>query len=191
MRKLQNNELGRKSVDQFRSSEKFPVALVLDNVRSRSNVGSIFRTADAFLVERILLCGITATPPHRDIQKTALGATESVSWRYYPTTKEAVLELLKKAYQIIGIEQVEGSIELQDFIIEKGKKYALVFGHEIFGVEQEIINLCDRCIEIPQFGTKHSFNIAISAGIVLWEMSRKLNDLNPTPFPGERVNKNK
>jgi tRNA G18 (ribose-2'-O)-methylase SpoU len=174
MRKLLNNELGRKSVDQFRSSEKSPFVIILDNVRSQSNVGSIFRTADAFLIEKIFLCGITATPPHRDIQKTALGATESVVWKYYPTAVEAVDELKKDNYQIIGIEQVKGSVFLQDFILEKEKKFALVFGHEIYGVEQEVINLCDRCIEIPQFGTKHSFNIAVSAGIVLWELNRKL-----------------
>jgi tRNA G18 (ribose-2'-O)-methylase SpoU len=186
MRKLQNNELGRKTVDQFRSSEKSPFVLVLDNVRSHSNVGSIFRTADAFLTEKILLCGITATPPHRDIQKTALGATESVSWKYYPTTMEAVLELRKNGYQIIGIEQVEGSLRLQDFSFEKEKKYALVLGHEINGVDQEIINVCDHCIEIPQFGTKHSFNIAVSAGIVLWELNRKYYDLTPTPLPRKR-----
>jgi tRNA G18 (ribose-2'-O)-methylase SpoU len=174
MRKLLNNELGRKSVDQFRSSEKSPFVIILDNVRSQSNVGSIFRTADAFLIEKIFLCGITATPPHRDIQKTALGATESVVWKYYPTAVEAVNELRKEKYQIIGVEQVKGSVFLQDFILEKEKKFALVFGHEIYGVEQEVINLCDRCIEIPQFGTKHSFNIAVSAGIVLWELNRKL-----------------
>lgn len=175
MRKLLNNELGRKTVDQFRSSEKSPFAIVLDNVRSQSNVGSIFRTADAFLTEKIFLCGITSTPPHRDIQKTALGATESVVWKYYPSAVEAVLELKKNGYQIIGIEQVEGATGLQDFALDKGKKYALVFGHEIYGVEQEVINLCDQCIEIPQFGTKHSFNIAVSAGIVLWELNRRLS----------------
>jgi tRNA G18 (ribose-2'-O)-methylase SpoU len=174
MRKLFNNELGRKTVDQFRSSEKSPFAIVLDNVRSQSNVGSIFRTADAFLTEKIFLCGITSTPPHREIQKTALGATESVVWKYYPTAMEAVLELKNTGYQIVGIEQVEGATGLQDFTLDKEKKYALVFGHEIYGVEQEVINLCDQCIEIPQFGTKHSFNIAVSAGIVLWELNRKL-----------------
>ena len=176
MRKLHNNELVRKTVDQFRTSEKSPFAIVLDNVRSQSNVGSIFRTADAFLTEKIFLCGITSTPPHREIQKTALGATESVVWEYYPTAMEAVLTLRKSEYQIIGIEQVEGSVKLQDFTLDKKKRYALVFGHEIYGVEQDIINLCDKCIEIPQFGTKHSFNIAVSAGIVLWELSRKLKE---------------
>jgi 23S rRNA (guanosine2251-2'-O)-methyltransferase len=173
MRKLLNEELGRKTVDQFRSSEKTPFVIVLDNVRSHSNVGSVFRTADAFLIEKIVLCGITATPPHRDIQKTALGATESVPWEYFPTTTEAVTKLKKNGYKIIGIEQVEGSLELQDFSVEEGRRYALIFGHEIKGVDQEVIDQCDKCIEIPQFGTKHSFNIAVSAGIVLWELNRK------------------
>jgi 23S rRNA (guanosine2251-2'-O)-methyltransferase len=174
MRKRLNEELGRKSVDQFRNSEKSPFSIVLDNVRSHNNIGSVFRTADAFLVEKILLCGITAVPPHRDIQKTALGATESVEWIYYSSTLEALKELKALGYILIAIEQVEASSELQDFQIEKGKKYALIFGHEIDGVAQEVVNLCDHCIEIPQFGTKHSFNIAVSAGIVLWELNRKL-----------------
>ena len=174
MRKRLNEELGRKSVDQFRNSDKSPFLIVLDNVRSHNNIGSIFRTADAFLIEKILLCGITAVPPHRDIQKTALGATESVSWKYYENTLDAVMEIKAEGYEIIAIEQVEGSIELQNFNAEKGRKYALIFGHEIEGVEQVIVDLCDHCIEIPQFGTKHSFNIAVSAGIVLWELNRKL-----------------
>jgi 23S rRNA (guanosine2251-2'-O)-methyltransferase len=174
MRKRLNEELGRKSVDQFRDSEKSPFSIVLDNVRSHNNIGSVFRTADAFLVERIFLCGITAIPPHRDIQKTALGATESVSWKYYNNTTEAIRELKSSGSTIIAIEQVEGSIELQNFNIEQGMKYALIFGHEVNGVDQEVINLCDYTIEIPQYGTKHSFNIAVSAGIVLWELNRKL-----------------
>lgn len=174
MRKLSNNELERKTINQFKSSEKSPFVIVLDNVRSQSNVGSVFRTADAFLAEKIYLCGITAIPPHRDIRKTALGATESVNWNYYPTTLEAISELRNEGYSIIGIEQVEGSVELQDFVMESGKKYALIFGHEINGVDQEVINVCDQCIEIPQFGTKHSFNIAVSTGIVLWEFYNKI-----------------
>jgi 23S rRNA (guanosine2251-2'-O)-methyltransferase len=174
MRKRLNEELGRKSVDQFRDSDKSPFSIVLDNIRSHNNIGSVFRTADAFMVEKIFLCGITAVPPHRDIQKTALGATESVLWKYFDNTIEAVLELKAGGYEIIAIEQVEGSTELQDFHIEKGRKYTLIFGHEINGVDQGVVNLCDRSIEIPQFGTKHSFNIAISAGIVLWELTRKL-----------------
>lgn len=173
MRKLLNRELGRKSVEQFHKSPKLPFIIVLDNVRSQANVGSVFRTADAFLIEKICLCGITARPPQRDIQKTALGATESVSWSYYPTTMEAITELKEKGYQLIGIEQAEGSIELQNLVIADKEKYALVFGHEVNGVDQEVLNKCDKCIEIPQFGTKHSFNIAVSAGIVLWELNKK------------------
>jgi len=175
MRKLLNSELGRKTIDQFKKSKKTPFIIVLDNVRSQSNVGSIFRTSDAFVTEAIYLCGITARPPHREIQKTALGATESVSWKYFPKTKDAIGDLKKMGYQIIGIEQAIGSVELQNMHIEKGKKYALIFGHEINGVDQEILDLCDLCVEIPQFGTKHSFNIAISVGIVLWELNKKLN----------------
>ncbi len=173
MRKLLNSELGRKTVAQFRKADKSPFVIVLDNVRSQSNVGSVFRTADAFLTKKLCLCGITASPPHRDIQKTALGATESVTWSYYQKTIDAVNELKKEGYRIVGIEQTEGSVELQHFNVEKGEKYALVFGHEVNGVEQEVLDQCDYCVEIPQFGTKHSFNIAVSAGIVLWELYRK------------------
>jgi len=172
MRKLQNIELERKSVDQYRQSKKSNFIIVLDNVRSQSNVGSIFRTADAFLTDSIYLCGITSTPPHREIQKTALGATESVSWKYFAKTSEAITELKSRGYKAIAIEQAEGSVELQNFEILQGEKYALVFGHEVNGVDQNIINMCESCIEIPQFGTKHSFNIAISVGIVLWEMNK-------------------
>jgi 23S rRNA (guanosine2251-2'-O)-methyltransferase len=174
MRKLLNRELGRKSVDQFKNSVKSPFVIVLDNVRSHYNVGSVFRTADAFLTQKIYLCGITARPPHREIQKTALGATESVEWSYYESTVDAIIELKTEGYRIIGIEQTEGSVNLQDVVIEKGAKFALIFGHEVNGVSQEVIDLCDMCVEIPQFGTKHSFNIAVSAGIVLWEMNKNL-----------------
>jgi len=173
MRKLLNSELDRKSVEQFRKSQKSNFIIVLDNVRSQSNVGSIFRTADAFLTESVYLCGITATPPHREIQKTALGATESVAWRYFNNTAEAVTELRNRGFRIIGIEQTEKSVELQDMKIARDEKYALIFGHEVNGVDQDIINMCDVCVEIPQFGTKQSFNIAISVGIVLWELNRK------------------
>jgi len=175
MRKLLNRELERKTVMEFRESEKSPIIIVLDNVRSQSNIGSIFRTADAFLTRAIYLCGITATPPHRDIQKTALGATESVVWKYYPGTSEAIGDLKAAGYKIIGIEQTEGSIELQNMRLEEGELYALIFGNEVNGVDQDILDKCDLCIEIPQFGTKHSFNIAISAGIVLWELNRGLS----------------
>ncbi|HBC79622.1 MAG TPA: RNA methyltransferase [Bacteroidales bacterium] len=180
MRKLLNSELGRKSIEEYRSSEKSPFAIVLDNVRSFNNVGSVFRTADAFLTKKIVLCGITPKPPHRDIQKTALGATESVEWSYYEETTDAVAELKVEGYKIIGIEQAEGAVELQDLKIEPGQEYALVFGHEINGVSQKVIDMCDICAEIPQFGTKHSFNIAISAGIVLWELYKK-GRCNATP----------
>jgi tRNA G18 (ribose-2'-O)-methylase SpoU len=173
MRKLLNRELKRKTVEQFRRTEKAPFIIVLDNVRSQSNVGSIFRTADAFLTEAIYLCGITSTPPHREIQKTALGATDSVSWKYFSETSAALNELKDKGYLIIAVEQAEGSIALQDLNIDNGRKYALVFGHEVNGVDQEIVNNCDLCVEIPQFGTKHSFNIAISVGIMLWELNKK------------------
>lgn len=175
MRKRLNEELGRKSVEEFRKAKKVPVVIVLDNVRSHNNVGSVFRTADAFLVGKMILCGITAVPPHRDIQKTALGATESVEWQYCRNAAEAVRSLKEKGYYIVAVEQVEGSYDLQDFPVEKGRKYALVFGHEINGVSQEVVDLCDAGLEIPQFGTKHSFNIAVSAGIVLWELSKKLS----------------
>ena len=180
MRKLLKEELERKTVEQFRKSEKSPFVVVLDNVRSQSNVGSIFRTADAFATEAICLCGITATPPHREIQKTALGATYTVSWRYFSKTIDAVNNLKKEGYKIIGIEQAEGAISLDKFSRKEGTKYALIFGHEINGVDQDVLNNCDFCIEIPQFGTKHSFNIAISVGIVLWELNKGL----PHPPPG-------
>ncbi len=174
MRKLKNEELGRKSIEQYRKSEKSPLIIVLDNIRSQSNVGSVFRTADAFMTGTIYLCGITATPPSREIRKTALGATESVSWKYFKETKEAIKELRLKGYKIIGIEQAEGSVYLNEFKAEKNTRYAIVFGHEVYGVAQEIIDECDFVIEIPQFGTKHSFNIAVSAGIVLWELNRQI-----------------
>jgi len=177
MRKRKNSELGRKSVREFKASGKLPLILVLDNVRSLNNIGSVFRTADAFLVESIYLCGITATPPHRDIQKTALGATESVAWKYRKETEGIVDHLKKNRIKVISIEQVEGSISLRDFRLESGCKYALVFGHEIHGVQQSVVDMSDFCIEIPQFGTKHSFNISVSTGIVLWEFYCQLEDI--------------
>ena len=181
MRKLLNRELGRKNLEQFRNSEKSPFVIVLDNVRSMSNVGSVFRSADAFLTERICLCGITGVPPHPEIRKTALGATESVAWKYYKKTIEAISELKSEGYRIIGIEQAEASIDLADFVVEPATKYALVFGHEVNGVDQAIINQCDYVVEIPQFGTKHSFNIAVSAGIVLWELNKTSSPRPPSP----------
>ncbi len=168
-RKLLNEELGRISAEEYRRADKFPVTIVLDNVRSLNNIGSVFRTADGFLAEEVILCGITATPPHRDIRKTALGATESVPWRYFPDTKEAILLLREKGYCILSLEQAEERIPLDKYMPAKGKKYALVFGHEIKGVSQEIVDMSDACLEIPQFGTKHSFNISVSVGIVLWD----------------------
>ena len=173
MRKLYNNELGRKSIEDYKKSGKSPFVVVLDNVRSHNNVGSVFRTADAFLTWKVLLCGITPRPPHRDIQKTALGATESVEWEWYEKITDALRKLKEEGYLIVGIEQVEGAVELQDLKIERSMKYALVFGHEVKGVSQEALDLCDQCVIIPQFGTKHSFNIAVSAGIVLWEVNKK------------------
>jgi 23S rRNA (guanosine2251-2'-O)-methyltransferase len=173
MRKLANEELNRKTVEEFRTSEKTPLILVLDNVRSLNNIGSVFRTGDAFLVEAIYLCGITATPPHKDIQKTALGATESVNWRHFRSTLEAVDEL-KATHKVYAIEQAENSIMLDKFMPEEGRKLAVVFGNEVKGVDQQVIDGCDGCIEIPQLGTKHSLNIAVSAGIVVWDLFLKL-----------------
>jgi len=175
MRKLSNDELNRKSVPEFRASDKSPFIIVLDNVRSLNNVGSIFRTADAFIVEAVYLCGITATPPHREIHKTALGATESVEWSYFKSTVDAVRELKAKGYIIVSVEQADEAVSLEKLMVEAGRKYALVFGHEIKGVSEEVVNLSDACIEIPQYGTKHSFNVAVSAGIVLWELAGKVS----------------
>jgi 23S rRNA (guanosine2251-2'-O)-methyltransferase len=174
MRKLLNDELLRLTVNDFKAAEKIPLAVVLDNVRSSNNIGSIFRTSDAFLVEKIYLCGICAQPPDKEIHKTALGAEYSINWEYYRTTEEAVIRLKNEGYTIIAIEQVEGSISLPDYIPGVNEKVALVFGNEVKGVQQEIVHLCDKTIEIPQFGTKHSFNIAVSAGIVLWEFFKKV-----------------
>lgn len=178
MRKLANEELNRKSLDEFRESSKTPLVIVLDNVRSLNNIGSVFRTADAFLLESIYLCGITGTPPHKEIHKTALGATESVEWSYVENTSKAVLELKNKGYLICSIEQAESSVFLQDFYPESGQKLAIIFGNEVKGVEQEVVDRSDYVIEIPQIGTKHSLNIAVSVGIVVWELFKKLRPLN-------------
>lgn len=174
MRKLKMSELHRKTAEEYRRSDKSPFIIILDNVRSLNNIGSVFRTADCLKAEAVYLCGITATPPHRDIHKTALGATESVRWHYYKETAEAVNELKSSGYIIISLEQAEGSVHLQDFIPDKKYKYGLVFGHEVRGVQQHIIDMSDLCLEIPQFGTKHSFNISVSAGIVLWDLFAKI-----------------
>ena len=170
MRKLKNSELERKTVDEFKATQKYPVYVVLDNVRSLNNVGSAFRTADAFLVQGICLCGITACPPHREIHKTALGATDSVEWTYYAHTRQAIEALKKEGYKIISVEQAENNTELTDFKPLPNQKYALVFGHEVKGVQQSIVDMSDMCIEIPQEGTKHSFNISVSVGIVLYHV---------------------
>jgi len=173
MRKLLNDELGRLSVDAFKEVEKIPFLVVLDNVRSLHNIGSIFRTSDAFRLEGIYLCGITATPPHREIHKTALGATESVHWEYREETTEVIRELKEKDYRIFSVEQAEGSVSLDQIQLRGNQKYALVFGHEIRGVDQKVVDMSDRCIEIPQYGTKHSLNVSVAAGIVIWELFRK------------------
>ena len=174
MRKLLNEELNRKSVDEFKSSSKTPVIIVLDNVRSLNNVGSVFRTADAFLVEAIYLCGITGTPPNKDIQKTALGSTESVAWKYFKTTQEAVNELKERRYLVYAIEQAESAIMLNNFKPDKSQKLAIVFGNEVKGVQQEVIDASEGVIEIPQAGTKHSLNIAVSVGVVTWDLFQKM-----------------
>ena len=174
MRKLKNSELDRLSVEEYKEIEKTPVTVVLDNIRSCNNIGSVFRTSDALLIEKVLLCGITATPPNKDIHKTALDAEKSVAWQYFEETEEAVLSLQEAGYQVLAVEQVENSIMLPDFTPVKDQKLALVFGNEVKGVQQSVIDLCDGAIEIPQYGTKHSFNISVSAGIVLWDLVYKL-----------------
>ena len=163
-------ELNRKTVDEFRQAEKFPVVVILDNVRSMHNVGSVFRTADAFLVSGIWLCGYTPRPPHRDIQKTALGATETVRWQYAEKTADAISVLKGEGYRVFAVEQVEKSVELQDFSFAREEKLAIIFGNEVTGVDEELLALCDGFVEIPQFGMKHSLNISVAAGIVLWEI---------------------
>ena len=173
MQKIKNADLGRKSLEEFKQSEKLPIVLVLDNVRSLNNVGSAFRTADSFLLESLCLCGVTGSPPNAEIEKTALGATESVTWKYFKTTLDAIIDLKEKGYKVYAVEQVEKSIYLQNLEVKKGEKIALVFGNEVYGVEQEVINVCDGCIEIPQLGTKHSLNISVSIGIVIWEVAKR------------------
>jgi 23S rRNA (guanosine2251-2'-O)-methyltransferase len=174
-RKLKNEELKRISVDEFKSTTKTPIVIVLDNIRSLNNIGSVFRTADAFLIEAVYLCGITATPPHREIQKTALGATESVTWKHFSSTTEALKELKNDNFKIAAIEQAGNSTMLNDFNLNKDEKLAVIFGNEVKGVEQEAINLSDVVIEIPQYGTKHSLNISVSAGMVIWDLYQKIN----------------
>lgn len=174
MRKLKNSELNRLTIEEFKKAEKIPVVVILDNIRSLNNVGSVFRTSDAFRIEKIILCGFTATPPHKEIHKTALGAEDSVAWEYVENTEDTVKRLSSKGYVICSIEQVENSVMLTGFSIEKDKKYALIFGNEVKGVQQKIVDMSDHSIEIPQDGTKHSLNISVSAGITLWEFYTKL-----------------
>lgn len=166
------DELQRKTMTEFQRAEKLPVLLLLENIRSMHNVGSIFRTADAFLARGIFLCGYTPRPPHRDIHKTALGATETVEWNYSESALEAVKNLKSAGYQIVGVEQVRGSIPLQQFKPSAAEKLLLVFGNEVEGVSEDVLALCDFCIEIPQFGMKHSLNVSVAAGMVMWEMAR-------------------
>ena len=174
MKKLKNNELGRINVDEFKHATKTPITIILDNVRSAINVGSIFRTSDAFLIENIILCGITATPPDKEIRKAALGSTDSVKWGFFENTIDAVNKLKTEGYHIIGIEQADKSTMLNDISLSK-KPIAIIMGNEVNGVAQEIIDVCNEVIEIPQFGTKHSLNISVTSGIVIWELWRKLN----------------
>lgn len=174
------DELNRKTVDEFKRSDKMPIVVVLENIRSMHNVGSVFRTADAFLIQSIFLCGFTPRPPHRDIHKTALGATETVEWKYYSNTNEGIQQLRNDGYEIWAVEQAEGSLMLHDVLVEKKDKLALVFGNELEGVSTDVLQLCNGCIEIPQFGMKHSLNISVAAGIVLWEFVRNRMML-PTP----------
>lgn len=174
MKKLNILELNRMNVADYREADKIPFVVILDNIRSLHNVGSVFRTSDAYRVERIFLCGVTATPPSAEIHKTALGAEDSVAWQYFKDTKEAVQILHDEEYIVLSIEQVQGSIALQEFRIEKGKKYAVVFGNEVKGVQQEVVDMSDGCIELPQYGTKHSLNVSVTAGIVIWEFARQL-----------------
>jgi 23S rRNA (guanosine2251-2'-O)-methyltransferase len=173
MRKLSMDELNRMSVSEFKRSGKTPLVIVLDNIRSMHNVGSVFRTADAFLLDGIYLCGYTPRPPHRDIQKTALGATDTVDWKYFENGKKAILRLKEEGYHILAVEQVRDSIPLHEFEPNSGRKLAVVFGNELSGVGEELLELCDGCIETPQYGMKHSLNVSVAAGIVLWELAGK------------------
>ncbi len=170
MRKWTMDELGRKSVEAFKQANKTPLVVVLDNIRSMHNVGSVFRSADAFLIEAIYLCGYTPQPPHRDINKTALGATETVAWKYFNTTADAIQQLKQDEYAVYALEQAEGSISLEQFV-RNDAKTAIVLGNEVEGVADDVLALCDGCIEIPQLGSKHSLNVSVAAGIVLWELT--------------------
>lgn len=174
MRKLKLEELGRVSAEEFKSTEKNPVVVVLDNIRSMNNVGSAFRTCDAFAAEQLFLCGVTAKPPHREINKTAIGAQDTVDWKYFDKTVDAVQELKNQGYKIYGVEQTDKSVLLNQMSYPENEKVAFVFGNEVFGVSDEVLPLLDACIEIPQFGTKHSLNISVTVGILLWDFVSKL-----------------
>lgn len=173
-RKLQNEELNRISTEEFKQAAKLPIVIILDNIRSQNNVGSVFRTSDAFRIEKIYLCGITSTPENREVHKTALGAEDAVDWEYVKETRDVVEKLKAEGYRILSIEQAENTTSLEDLTIEMCGKYALVFGNEVKGVQQDIIDRSHACVEIPQFGTKHSFNISVTVGIVLWQLVRPL-----------------
>lgn len=177
MRKITNSELNRPSAEQFATMQRIPVVVILDNVRSAQNIGAFFRTGDAFAIEKVMLCGITATPPSRDIHKSALGAELTVGWEYYPTTTECAAALKAEGYTLLAIEQVEGAVILDRLEVDAGKKYALIFGNEVEGVAQEVVDMCDGAIEIPQVGTKHSVNVSVAGGIVLWEFFSSLKHL--------------
>ena len=174
MRKLKITEMGRMNVEEFKASKKMPLVVVLDDVRSMYNVGSVFRTADAFRIEKICLCGITAQPPHAEIHKTALGAEETVEWHHFATAEEAVSSLQAQGFFVYSIEQCEGSTMLQNLQIDSARGYAIVLGHEVKGVKQAVVDLCDGCLEIPQFGTKHSLNVSTTAGMVIWEFAKQM-----------------
>ena len=175
MKKLKNSELNRIDVTTFKQVKKTSLIVILDNIRSLNNIGSVFRTSDAFLIEKIYLCGITATPPHKDIHKTALGATESVDWEYAENTLDVIKKLQQKNVKIASIEQAENSIKLQNFTVDKFQKYAIVMGNEVKGVQQEVVDASNYCIEIPQYGTKHSLNISVTTGIVIWDLFTKMH----------------
>lgn len=176
MRKLTNSELERKNIEEFKQAQKTPLIIILDDIRSLHNIGSVFRTSDAFLIEKIYLCGITATPPNKEIHKTALGATDTVAWEYQKNVLDVINQLKEDNISVFAIEQVENSVMLNDFKVKKDTKYALIFGNEVKGVSQNAIEKCDGVIEIPQLGTKHSLNISVSAGIVVWDFFKKLNN---------------
>ena len=192
MRKLKTIEMGRLTVEQFKAAGKLPLVVVLDNVRSLYNVGSVFRSCDAFRIERICLCGITACPPHAEIHKTALGAEDSVQWQYFATATAAVEQLHREGYTVMAVEQCEGSTMLHHFVPDTGRRYAVVLGNEVKGVAQEVVNMADGCLEIPQFGTKHSLNVSVTAGIVAWHFATHAlhTFAADNNIPTDNINKN-